>query len=341
MALEVVSSTPASAPASEPVPVRAGFGCQRGRRRVRILPHYGDAAREVEVHYLWAGAPGAPTLIVQGGISANRDVCASDAVPHGWWSDLVGPGAAIDLNRYRVLSIDWLSCDELGTAAVSSHDQASVLAALLDDLRIARVPAFVGASYGAMVGLSFAARHGHRLDRLVALAGAHRPHPMATAQRSVQRGILRFGLESGDVAQAMSLARQLAMTTYRGEAEFAHRFNGEAEFRDGRFRRPVEDYLEHAGARFVGRFDARRYLSLSESIDLHEVDPAQVRVPTTLIGFPSDRLVPLADLCELQRHLGAAAALEVVESVYGHDGFLKECTRLAPLLREATDVCGE
>ncbi|NII12102.1 homoserine O-succinyltransferase [Oleiagrimonas sp. C23AA] len=341
MALEVVSSTPVDAPQATPLPVRSGFGCQRGRRRVRITPHYGDAVREVEVSYLWAGAPGAPTVIVQGGISADRDVCASDAVSEGWWSGLVAPGAAVDLNSYRVLAIDWLSAADLGTSAVSSHDQAAVLAALLDDLRIARVAAFVGSSYGAMVGLAFAADHGHRLERLVALAGAHRPHPLATAQRAVQRGILRFGLESGDVAQAMSLARQLAMTTYRGADEFAQRFAGEPAFRDGRFRRPVEDYLEHAGARFVGRFDARRYLSLSESIDLHEVDPAAIRVPATLIGFPSDRLVPLADLCELQRRLGAGASLEVVESLYGHDGFLKEIPSLAPLLREALECCGE
>jgi homoserine O-acetyltransferase len=125
------------------------------------------------------------------------------------------------------------------------------------------------------------------------------------------------------------------MTTYRGAEEFNQRFSGSAEFRDGRFRLPVEDWLEHAGSRFVGRFDAHRYLSLSESIDLHAVAPDTVRVPTTLIGFASDRLVPLADLCELQRRLGAPASLEVVESRYGHDGFLKEHTRLAPLLREA------
>ena len=58
-------------------------------------------------------------------------------------------------------------------------------------------------------------------------------------------------------------------------------------------------------------------------------------LPATLIGFPSDRLVPLADLCELQRRLRGPAVLEVVESPYGHDAFLKEPEQLAPLLREA------
>ena len=77
---------------------------------------------------------------------------------------------------------------------------------------------------------------------------------------------------------------------------------------------------------------------MSESIDLHDVDPKAVRVPTSLIGFASDRLVPLADLCALQQRLAAPVSLDVVETRYGHDGFLKEHERLAPLLREALNA---
>jgi homoserine O-acetyltransferase len=234
-----------------------------------------------------------------------------------------------------VLSIDWLDAAALDVEAVSSEDQADALAALVEALGIHRVHAFVGASYGAMVALAFAARHPHALDRLVLLAGAHRPHPLASAQRSVQRGIVRLGLASGRVEEALALARQLAVTTYRGREEFGRRFAGAPEFRDGRFRLPVEDYLEHQGRRFVERFEAQRFLALSESIDLHDVTPERVPTPTTLVGFTSDLLVPLADLCELQRRLLGPATLEVLESPYGHDGFLKETHQLAPLLRAA------
>ncbi|HEX7370186.1 MAG TPA: homoserine O-succinyltransferase [Rhodanobacteraceae bacterium] len=320
----------------------APFTCLRGSRRARIAPRYGARAVDAEVRYLWAGAPGAPTIIVQGGISADRDVCANTehAAP-GWWEALVGAGRAIDLDDVRVLAIDWLDAEDLDAPSISSEDQAGALAALLDTLGIARVEALVGASYGAMVGLAFAARHGGRLGKLIALAGAHRPHPHATAQRAVQRSIIRLGLENGCSGEALSLARQLALTTYRSAEEFGRRFAGGAEFRDGRFQLPVEGWLEHHGRRFVARFDARRYLALSESIDLHDIDPANVRVPTTLVGFASDRLVPLADLCELQQRLGAPASLEVIETPFGHDGFLKEHERLAPLLREALHTCGD
>ena len=321
--------------------VDARFACQRGTREIRITPRYAGYPVTVQVRYLWAGAPGAPTVIVQGGISADRDVCATaEHAASGWWETLVGRGRAIDLDQVRVLAIDWLEAGDLDAPSISSTDQANALASLLDALGIARVAAFVGASYGAMVGLAFAARHADRVSRLVVLAGAHRPHPFATAQRAVQRGIVKLGLENGCVEDALSLARQLALTTYRSGEEIGRRFAGQAEPCDGRFRLPVETWLEHHGRAFVARFDARRYLALSESIDLHDVDPKSVRVPAALIGFASDRLVPLADLCELQQRLGAPASLEVIETPYGHDGFLKEHERLAPLLREALHECG-
>lgn len=308
----------------------------RGVRQVQIHPRYGNGPREVAVHYLWCGAPGAPTVIVQGGISADREVTSVEAGDHaGWWQPLVAEGAAIDLSQFRILAIDWLVPTELGADSISSEDQADALAALLQALHVRQVHAFIGSSYGAMVALAFAARYPDQVNRLVLLAGAHRPHPLSTAQRSVQRGIVRLGQASGHVDEALALARQLAITTYRGSAEFGRRFAGAPEQRDGRFHFPVEDYLEHQGQRFVQRFDAERFLALSESIDLHEVIPEQVPVPATLIGFPSDRLVPLADLCELQRRLCGPATLEVVESPYGHDAFLKETEQLAPLLREA------
>lgn len=309
---------------------------QRAAKRVQITPKHGHGPHPVDVRYLWCGAADAPTVIVQGGISADRDVTAvNDAATPGWWQALAANGAAIDLQCWRVLAIDWVTPDELGASAVSSEDQADVLAALLQSLGVLQAHAFVGSSYGAMVALAFAARHPRRVNRLLLLAGAHRAHPLSTAQRSVQRGIVRLGQSSGNVDEALALARQLALTTYRGSGEFARRFSGNPEQRGGRFHFPVEDYLEHQGRRFVERFDADRFLALSESIDLHDVQPEQISTPATLIGFPSDRLVPLADLCELQRRLQGPATLEVVESAYGHDGFLKEHQQLAPLLRDA------
>jgi len=306
-----------------------------GERSVRLHPRHADGVRDVRVRWWLHGAADAPIVIVQGGISADRRVTASDG-DAGWWDGVAGDGCAIDPKRFRVLSIDWLSRADLGDAlAVTSHDQADALAALLDVFGFHRVHAFVGASYGAMVGLAFAARHPQRLGRLVAIAGAHRAHPLSIALRNIQREVVRLGARLGDAAAGLDLARRLAMTTYRGEREFAERCAEAPRFEDGRFRFADEPWLAAAGARFAQRFDPARYLALSESIDLHAVAPEDVRVPTTLVGIASDRVVPLADLCELQRRCGAAATLHVVDSRYGHDAFLKEPVQIGALLHEA------
>lgn len=307
---------------------------------IRLTPRHGRGVREARVRYALYGADGAPVVVVQGGISANRNAATRDA-DTGWWEPIVGDDRAIDTRGFRVLSIEWLdrtsfealSYDEL--RAIGSEDQADAIAALLPELGVRHVHAFVGASYGAMVGLAFAARHPTRLRKLVVIAGAHRAHPLAIAVRNLQREIVRFAARHGDVRTGLDLARRLAMTTYRSERDFAERCGGAPEFRDGRYRFAEEGWLEAAGARFVERFDAERFLALSESIDLHAVAPESVRVPSTLIGIASDRLVPLADLCELQRRFGAPAALHVIDSRYGHDAFLKETAQIGPLIAEA------
>ncbi|MEO8669859.1 MAG: homoserine O-succinyltransferase [Tahibacter sp.] len=312
-------------------PVQSSAPGYRASQRVRILPKYARTAVDAVVHYRWTGPLGAPTVIVLGGISAGRDVCRHGAV-EGWWDDLVGPGRAVDVSQRRVLSIEWLATADLdGANAVASEDQADALAALLDALKIDQVQALIGASYGAMVGLAFAARHPARLARLIAISGAHRAHPLATALRSIQRQIIRNGIDAGSVEPALALARQLAMTTYRGAEEFAQRFDEVPEFRDGKHCFAVEDYLIAAGRKFVARFDAQRYLALSESIDLHRVNPACIVVPTTLIAVDSDRLVPSQDLRDLASAL-ANATLHELESRYGHDAFLKEPARIGALI---------
>lgn len=306
----------------------------RGVERLRLCPVYATDPVEAGIRFCLHGDANAPVVVIQGGISAHRDVCDSaTATAAGWWSDLAGPARAIDTARWRVLAIDWLAPQDLDARAVASADQADAIAALLDRLGITRVAAFVGASYGAMVGLAFAQRHGERLDRLVAISGAHRPHPIATALRAIQREIVRFGLDTNEPARGLALARALAMTTYRGEAEFAARFAAEPADDGERFRFPVESYLLAAGAKFVDRFDPRRYLGLSESIDLHRADPAAIRVPTAVIAVGSDRLVPVADLQALADSIAAPTSFDRIESPYGHDAFLKEPAALGALLR--------
>ncbi len=312
-----------------------------GERIIHLRPKHADGGRDVCVKFSLYGKPRAPDVIVQGGIAANRHAASISDGESGWWGAMVGAGRAIDTDRFGVLSIDWLDRDDIAPAcAVGSEDQADALAALLVALGLGRAHAFVGASYGAMVGLAFASRHPQRLGRLVAIAGAHRAHPLSIALRNLQRETVRLGERLGDPRAGLDLARRLAMTTYRGEREFDERCSAAPTLVEGRYRFSEEDWLAAAGARFAERFSAARFLALSESIDLHAIAPEDVHVPTTLIGIASDRVVPLADLCELQRRCGAATELHVVDSRYGHDAFLKEEAKIGTLVHETLNTTG-
>jgi homoserine O-acetyltransferase len=298
------------------------------------LRHAG--VRSVAVRWECVGRVDAPVLIVQGGISASRHVAATAAhAEAGWWETQGGAGRALDPGKFRIFSIDWLGADGTLDALLDPSDQADAIAAVLDRLGLGPVHAFVGASYGAMVGLQFAARHGHRLGRLVAISGAHRSHPQATAFRVIQRRIVRLGRSEATVGEALALARALAVIGYRSADEFDARFDAPAEPAAGTVRFAVEDYFDAIGPRFVARFTPTAYLRLSESIDLQRVDPAQVQVPIDLVAVVQDQVVPLADLEALAGALGARCRLHRIDSRYGHDAFLKETAAVDAVLRNA------
>lgn len=304
--------------------------------------HFGGRLENVRVAWRLVGNDSGPVAAVLGGISAGRAVTGN--TPKGWWSEIVGPGAALDIARCRVLGFDFLggSADTTGPRrgqsdfpAISAYDQAEILRRLIDHLGLAPLQAIIGASYGGMVALAFAERWPERVGHIVVISAADRSHPMSTAWRSVQRATVRYALKNGDGSEGLRLARALAMATYRSGAEFANRFSGEPVQVDGRFQFPVEAYLLARGDAYVSSYLPEAFICLSESIDLHRVDATQIRVPATLVAVREDQLVPLADMHELQGRLGGPAQLVEVSSLYGHDAFLKESTALRPVFVRA------
>ena len=283
------------------------------------------------------GPPMAPLVIAAGGISAGRILLAkedtSETAP-GWWEGVAGPGHALDLNQWRVLSIEF--APEQPTSKVftiSTHDQARLVRLLVDHLKITHVHGFVGASYGAMIGLAFAELYPEDIDRLCIISAAHRAHPMATAMRGLQRRILHLGQISGFESEAVSLARQLAMTTYRSSEEFSERFDGPSPQEAGGDY-VVCGYLRSRGDAY--QRDANRWIALSDSLDRHRVDPIKIKALTTLAAVPTDRLVPYEDMVYLHNHLNQSVLVDLV-SLYGHDAFLKEIEQVSAIVRQALE----
>jgi len=329
----------ASTPGGATTQVREGVLAVPGETRL----HFGGTLESVSVAWRIAGPAGAPVVVAMGGISASRRVWLPDEPRGGWWHEVVGPGLALDTQRFRILSFDYLgaSADSTGPRddtpfpTVSAYDQAELLLRLMNHLGLASLRAIAGASYGGMVALAFGERYPDRVARLLVISAADRAHPMASAWRVVQRRIVKFAIESGRPAQGLELARALAMATYRSPEEFAARFGGAPRRKDDdSFQLPVEEYLFARGAEYAKTYRPESFACLSESIDLHRVDAARVFAPVTAVAVREDQLVPLADMRAMVARL-PNAELHEISSVYGHDAFLKENRHLAPIFEKA------
>lgn len=334
------SSAPAPAPFLLSHPDSCDPHASRGELHITLqLRHAGTV--QARLRYELVGASHLPVVLVAGGISAHRHVSANDAFPEvGWANALAVAGRTLDPRQRRILAIDYVGADGSLDVPIDTADQADAIAQLLDALGVEALEAFVGYSYGALVGLQLSARHPSRLRKLIAVSGAHRAHPYAAAWRALQRRAVALGqLQCAD-AQGLSLARQLAMLSYRTPEEFAERFAAPAQIINGRVRCAAEDYLDAAGAQYVARTPVTAYLRLSESIDLHRVDPSDVAVPTVVVAVEGDRLVPLADSVALVEGLGTTGQLRVLRSRYGHDAFLKETDRIDAILASALGATG-
>ncbi|NOX83183.1 MAG: homoserine O-succinyltransferase [Alphaproteobacteria bacterium] len=288
----------------------------------------GETLSRAELRLRLYGALEKPVIAVAGGVSASRIVADAEG-EKGWWRDIVVRGGAIDLDRFCVLGFDFLPADNDTARAISTADQARALAAALTSLKIEKLFAFAGASYGGMVALAFAAVYPARVNHLCIVSAADKPHPAATALRGVQRRIIDFAQRVGEPEEGVRLARQLAMISYRTPAEFEARFN----YRPGaNVGDPHEvcDYLIARGRAYP--MSAERYLTLSDSVDRHCVDPTTIHADSLLIAVTSDQLAPVGDMRRLARALQTATLCEI-NSLYGHDAFLKEAAIIGPFIK--------
>lgn len=296
---------------------RAGSGTRGEFSASLNLVHCGKTP--VTIRYELAGSHDAPLLLVAGGISAGRHVIANTSnAAEGWWQ--VQSEA---FRSWRLLAIDWLGADDTLDCPIESLDQARAFLAALDHLQLPGAAAFVGASYGAMVGMQCAAIAPARISALLAIGAAHRSHPFTSAHRALQRQVVELGERLGSPEEGVALARKLAILTYRTPQEFAARFATPTAIEDGRARASSEPYLDHMGEKHSARMSAVAYRRLSESIDLHRIDPRTITVPATFVAADSDQLVPAADSEELARAAPNGRFIRI-QSLFGHDAFIKE-----------------
>ena len=271
-----------------------------------------------------------PLVVALGGISADRFVGEDPYGKPGWWGGLVGRGRAVDPARCRVLGLDF-AADATGRTAPTTLCQARILCAALDAIGAAAADVVIGASYGGMVALAMAEHFPGRVRRVVAVSAPAEPHPSSTAARELQRRTVELGLASGLGQEALSIARGMAMLTYRTREEFAQRFVGGLADDDPLGTSEAGAYLRARGDAYRAVMSPERFLSLSASIDRHRVDPSRIRQPVLVVGATSDQLVPEEQMRALACSL-PASELHLFDCLYGHDMFLKEADKIGRLV---------
>ena len=217
----------------------------------------------------------------------------------GWWDTVIGPGKAIDTNKYFVICSNFLgSCygttgpSDINPAtgkpygksfpAVGVADWVRLQARLLDALGIERLRAVVGGSLGGQQALEWAMAFPDRVERSIVLAASPCLSAQGLAFNAVGRQAILtdpnyndgdyYGKPEPDAG--LAVARMMAHITYLSEQgmgkKFGRRLQSQepADYFGGMFE--VESYLHYQGRSFVERFDANSYLYITRAMDLYD-----------------------------------------------------------------------
>jgi len=239
-------------------------------------------------------------LLILPGLSPDAHAARSEDNPaDGWWEQMVGPGKAIDSERWFVVCVNPLgSCKgstgpastdpvtgapyRLAFPDLSIEDGADAAAHVVRSLGIDRLACVVGNSMGGMTALALLQRHPGIARAHLNISGAAHALPFSIAIRSLQREAIRLDRNWNDgnydeeryPDSGMRMARKLGVITYRSALEWDGRFGRvrlDSDRRDDEdpfgLEFEVESYLEAHARRFVRNFDPNSYLYLSRSMD--------------------------------------------------------------------------
>lgn len=303
---------------------------------------------------------------LSGGAHAAGRHTPEDRKP-GWWDLYIGPGKAIDTNRFFVICVNVLASPYGTTSPLSINpktgrpyrlafppitvtDWVELERAVLEHLGILHLHAVVGGSTGGMRAFEWAVRYPDWMDKAIVIAAPARSSPMVIALNHIQRQAILMGLEHGEAEGAqrgLALARMLAHLSYLSEEALWRKFAREQVEPPHLWgvTYQMESYLEYKAHTFVQRFDPYCYLYITRAMDHFDLaatygegDLAQallrVQAEMLFVSFTSDWLFPPSsqeEAVQTLRQLGKRVSHALIESPWGHDSFLVE--RVKPWLR--------
>ena len=289
----------------------------------------GGALHQARLAYETWGTLNPPrdnAILILTGLSPSAHAASHEGNPEpGWWEPMIGPGKAIDTDRYFVICCNSLgSCKgstgpasldpasgepyRLDFPELSIEDIARAAHALVAGLGIEHLAGLIGCSMGGMSSLAYLQHFPGSVQRYINVSGAALALPFSIAIRSLQREAIRldpawnhghYG-EDAYPESGMRIARKLGVVTYRSALEWDGRF-GRVRL-DGEQREDdpfglefqVESYLEGHARRFIRVFDPNCYLYLSRSMDwfdLGEYAQGDVMAALAALRVPRARVL--------------------------------------------------
>jgi homoserine O-acetyltransferase len=232
---------------------------------------------------------------------------------------------------------------------------------LLQQLGIDRVLAVAGGSLGGMQALEWAIALPDRVDGVISIASTPRLASQGVAWNAIARNAIMADpdWQGGDYygtgrapTAGIGVARMVGHVTYLSAESMRDKFDRRLQDREQysfTLTEPdfaVESYLRHQAQSFASRFDANSYLYISRALTYFDLARdhgsgsleralADVSAEYLLISFSSDWLYPPRDSADLEAALlanGKSVDNHVIQASYGHDSFLLEESRQAPLI---------
>lgn len=229
-------------------------------------------------------------------------VYANDPKSTGWWDNMVGPGKAVDTDRFFVIGVNNLgSCfgstgpmdinPQTGKPygadfpVLTVEDWVNAQARLADVLGIERFAAVMGGSLGGMQALAWSMQYPDRVRHAVVIASTARLSAQNIAFNDVARQAILSDpdFHGGDFyaygvvpKSGLRVARMIGHITYLSNDDMSEKFgrelrSGEYQFGYG-VEFEIESYLHYQGEKFSAYFDANTYLLITRALDYF--DPA-------------------------------------------------------------------
>ena len=262
----------------------------------------------------------------------------------GWWEIVIGPGKALDSEKYFIICSNVLGGCK-GTTGPSSinpktgkpygidfpvitiGDMVKVQKKLVEHFKIDQLNTIIGGSMGGMQVLEWMVRHPKMMKKAIPIATAAMSSPQQIAFNEVGRQSIFSDpdwnngnyYETGKVPEnGLSLARMIAHITYLSDESMDIKFGRDLQDKDEisydfTIDFQVESYLKHQGETFVKRFDANSYLFITKAVDLFDLSVNDslidgfkcVESKVNVISVDSDWLYPTEQSTEIVTALNA------------------------------------